>query len=171
MISRFIAFVLAVTAGILASQAPEFAQQYRQRLGGAIDELARVIDNFDQDAAASGNTQPAALALMARNSEPLVRSQSVSMAQTIIRHERLSEQQAAFENNPPFARLVVFFREFDGPLVESTLRSFEPAVPATAEGIVFAGIGFLVIYVVLRGLGLLFRPRRGRHHRHAAGNA
>jgi hypothetical protein len=171
MITRFIAFVLAVAAGIIASQAPEFAQQYRQRLGGAIDELARVIDNFDQDAAASGNTQPAGLALMARNSEPLVRDQAVSLAHTIIRHERLSEQQAAFENNPPFARLVVFFRDFDRPLVESTLRSFEPAVPATAEGVVFAGIGFLAIYVLLRGLGFLFRPRRRHHHRHAAGSA
>jgi hypothetical protein len=108
---------------------------------------------------------------MVRNSEPLVRDQAVSMAHTIIRHERLSEQQAAFENNPPFARLVVFFRDFDRPLVESTLRSFEPAVPATAEGVVFAGIGFLAIYVLLRGLGFLFRPRRRHHHRHAAGSA
>ena len=172
MFMRFIAIILAVAAGIVASQAPEFAQQYRQRLGGEIDGLARVIDNFDNDSAAAGTDRPGGLALMARNTEPLVRDQAISMAQTIIRHERLSEQQTAFESRPPFVRLTVFVQDFDRPLVESTLRSFEPAVPATAEGVIFAAAGFLVIYVLLRVLGFLFSPRRRhRHHRHAAGNA
>ena len=41
-------------AGALTlSQAPEFAQQYRQRLGGALDELRRVVADFDADAAKS----------------------------------------------------------------------------------------------------------------------
>jgi hypothetical protein len=169
MVGRFIAFVLAVLAGIVTSQGPEFAQQYRQRLGGAVDELTRVIDNFNHDAAASGVDQAGALGLMARNSEPLVRQQAVSMAETILRYQRLSDQQQAFQNTPPFHRIVVFMQEFDRPLVESTLKSFEPAVPATAEGIIFAAGGFIVIYFLLRFLGFVFRPRRHRHHpRHAA---
>ena len=173
MFWRSIAFILAVVAAVAASQAPEFAQQYRQRLGGAVDELARVIQNFTADAQASGADQTAALALMAKNTEPLVRQQAVSMAQTIIRYQHLTDQQAAFANSPPFARLGVFMQEFDRPLVESTLRSYEPAVPTTMEGIVFAAGAFVVVYAVLRFLTLFFGPfrHRRRHHRHAVENA
>jgi hypothetical protein len=166
MILRTIALVLAIAGGIAASQVPEFAQQYRQRLGGAVDELARVLDGFDQDAAATGTDRAGGLAIMAKNSEPLVRAQAVSMAKTIIRYDRLLKQQAAFQNSVPFARLSAFFQDFDRPLVEATLRDYEPAVPATSEGFVFGVIGFFAIYGVLGILGVIFHPRRRRHHRH-----
>jgi hypothetical protein len=166
MLGRFIAFALAILAGIVTSQGPEFAQQYRQRLGGAVDELARVIDHFNSDAAANGVDQAGALAVMARNGEPLVRQQAVSMAETILRYHRLTDQQQAFETTPPFQRILVFMREYDSPLVNSTLKTFEPAVPATAEGIVFAAGGFAIVYFLLRFLGLVFRPRRHRHRHH-----
>jgi hypothetical protein len=170
MFGRSVALVIAVAAGLMASQAPEFAQQYRQRLGGAVDELARVIDSFNKDASSSGVDETAALAVMARNNEPLVRQQAVSMAETILRYHHLSDQQAAFAGSPPFARLVVFFQEFDRPLVESTLQSYEPAVPTTLEGVVLAGGAFLIMYGLLRFLTLFFGPfrhRRRHHHRHA----
>lgn len=166
MFFRAIAILIALAAGFAASQAPEFAQQYRQRLGGAVDELARVIDSFNANAAASGTDQAGGLAIMARNDEPLVRAQAVSMAVTIIRYDRLRNQQAALASDMPFTRLVAFMRNFDRPLVESTLRSYEPAVPATSEGVVFAVVGFLGVYLILGFLGFLFRPRRRRHHRH-----
>lgn len=172
MLMRAIAFLLAVAAGLAASQAPEFAQQYRQRLGGAVDELSRVIAGFDQNAATAGTDRAGGLAVMARNSEVLVREQALSMAETIIRHDRLSKQQEAFRDSAPFVRLTSFVQDFDRPLVESTLRDFEPAVPATAEGVVFASVGFLVIYFLLHFLGFLFRrPRRHHHHQPTAERA
>ncbi|MEJ0013788.1 MAG: DUF2937 family protein [Bauldia sp.] len=167
MIMRTIALVLAIAGGIAASQVPEFAQQYRQRLGGAVDELGRVLDSFDQDAASTGTDRAGGLALMAKNGEPLVRAQAVTVAKAIIRYDRLVKQQAAFQASLPFERLTVFFQDFDRPLVESTLRDYEPAVPTTSEGFVFAVIGFFAIYGVLGILGVIFHPRRRRHrHRH-----
>ncbi len=37
--------------GIILSQFPEYAQQYTQRLGGAVDELRVITEDFDRDAA------------------------------------------------------------------------------------------------------------------------
>jgi hypothetical protein len=165
MIFRTVALVIALAGAFVASQAPEFAQQYRQRLGGAVDELARVIDSFDNDATASGTDRLGGLALMAKNSEPLVRAQAVTMARTIIRYDRLVKQQAAFQDTTPFVRLTAFFQDFDRPLVESTLRNYEPAVPATSEGVVFAVIGFFVVYGLLAFLGAIFRPGHRRRRR------
>ena len=45
--ARIAAVGFGVLGGFLASQGPEFSQQYRQRLGGAIDELNRVVARFD----------------------------------------------------------------------------------------------------------------------------
>jgi hypothetical protein len=103
---------------------------------------------------------------MARNDEPLVRAQAVTMAQTIIRYDRLLKQQAAFQASAPFVRLATFFQDFDRPLVESTLRDYEPAVPTTSEGVVFAFLGFFIVYGFLAFIGALFRPLRHRRHHH-----
>jgi hypothetical protein len=160
MFFRAAVLVIALIAGMAFSQVPEFAQQYRQRLGGAIDELARILTHFDEDAASSGYDREGALALMGRNDERLIRDQAGRMRENIERYGRLVEQQQAFTNSGPFGRLVVFFRNFDRPLVENALRDFEPAVPTTVEGVVFAGGGFLLVYLLLHGLRLLFRHPR-----------
>ena len=66
MIARTIALVVALTLGFALSQAPEIAQQYRQRLGGAVDELRRIVLRFDEDSARSGFDRAGALAVMER---------------------------------------------------------------------------------------------------------
>lgn len=50
---RFHSIILAAVSLVFAglfSQAPEFSQQYYQRIGGAIDELQRGRQQFDENA-------------------------------------------------------------------------------------------------------------------------
>ena len=47
MMTRRLALAIALIAGLIGSQAPEFAQQYRQRLGGALDELKHALAEFE----------------------------------------------------------------------------------------------------------------------------
>jgi hypothetical protein len=49
MFARRLALAIAVLAGLIGSQGPEFAQQYRQRLGGALEELNRIVSEFDAE--------------------------------------------------------------------------------------------------------------------------
>ena len=44
MILRRFALMFGLFCGVAASQLPEFAQQYRQRLGGALDELTALVE-------------------------------------------------------------------------------------------------------------------------------
>ena len=53
LLGRLIVIVAAALGGVGASQLPEFAQQYRQRLGGALEELTRIVAEFDASAARS----------------------------------------------------------------------------------------------------------------------
>jgi DUF2937 family protein len=171
MLFRAVVFVCALIAALTASQLPEFAQQYRQRLGGAIDELARILTHFDEDAARSGYDRAGALRVMSEDAEQLVRDQAARKQEEIKRYGRLVDQQQAFTKSGPFGRLVAFFADFDEPLVENTMRDYEPAVPTTLEGIVFACSGFVFGYLLLHGArwsfrGLRRRRRRARHYRH-----
>jgi Protein of unknown function (DUF2937) len=42
-------FGIALLSALLFSQAPEFTQQYFQRLGGVVDELDSIVRHFDED--------------------------------------------------------------------------------------------------------------------------
>jgi hypothetical protein len=155
-----VAFVMGLVFGFVLSQAPEFAQQYRQRLGGAVDELARIIQQFDQDSRRSGYDRTAALRLMARNNEQLIRDQATRMEESIARLDRLRAQDTAFRNGGSFVRISAFILNFDRPLVQGTVVAYEPAVPVTMEGLLLAGGGFLAAYLLLPAFGESWRRRR-----------
>ena len=145
MIFRAALLGVSLLGGVTTSQVPEFAQQYRQRMGGAIDALTKVMDDFRADAARHGLGVEAALTRMAGSPDPLVEDRAVRLAQTRARLEALTRQREALLQAGPFARLGVFARDVDPELARATWSDFEPAVPVTSEGAVSAGAGFLAV--------------------------
>ena len=141
-IARTMAAALGLFGGVAASQGPEFAQQYRQRLGGAIDELRRVVQRFDADAGANGHNREGAIDRLQTNPDDLVSRQGAAMRGNVERLERLERQRQSFVEAGPFERLWATARDGDLDLLEATYHDFEPAVPATQEGVVAAGLGF-----------------------------
>ena len=165
MIGRILATAIGLFSALAASQAPEFAQQYRQRIGGAIDELRRVVERFDENARASGLSRADAIRRLEGQSEPLVQRQGPAMAEVAERLSRLERQRDEVAAAGPFGRLVALARGFDPALARATYLDFEPAWPATSEGLVTAGLGFLLgwggMLLGLRGARRL-RPWRRR---------
>ncbi|MGD9915846.1 MAG: DUF2937 family protein [Rhizobiaceae bacterium] len=141
-VKQGLVLVLAICGGVAASQAPEFAQQYRQRIGGAIDELGQVVADFDKDAAASGMTRDAALDLHERSLEPLFRARGQSARVAVTRYETLLRQQADFASRSDYLQPFVLASS-DPVTLDGTWREFQPAVPVTAAGITWGGIGFV----------------------------
>jgi len=67
---RFTSLLIAGCVGaMISSQAPEFMQQYKQRLGGAIDELAQVVRHFDNDANKAGMDRASAIERYTRSGD------------------------------------------------------------------------------------------------------
>jgi hypothetical protein len=162
-ILRIVAFGLGLLGGVVASQGPEYAQQYRQRLGGAIDELRRVIERFDQDARANGETQERAIARLRGNADDLASRQGTAMQGNVDRLGRLEVHQQALMQAGPFARVALMVRDGDRDVMEAAYGSFEPAVPVTEEGLLSALAGFVAVWgglLVLAGfVRSLRRPR------------
>ena len=165
IIGRILALAIGLFAGLAASQGPEFAQQYRQRIGGAIDELRRVVATFDDNARAEGVSREQAIARLSGQPDTLVQRQGPAMGEIVDRLQRLERQRDAVANAGQFERLAVLARGFDGQLARATYLDFEPAWPATTEGLVIGGAGFVLgwggLVLLFRALGRL-RPSRWR---------
>lgn len=144
MILRRLVFALSLLLGAFTSQLPEFAQQYRQRLGGAIDELRAVVARFDEDASAERLGRDEALARLQGNADPLASKRAVAMRETIAREERLSRQQQAFSDAGPMQRIGLMMTDYDPAIARRAWAQFEPAIPVTSEGLVSGLVGFLL---------------------------
>ena len=149
MIGRILAVAIGLFAGLAGAQTPEFAQQYRQRLGGAIDELRRVSARFDESARESGMSRDDAIKRLRADADPLVRRQGDAQEEIVARLARLESQRRAFEEAGPFGRLLVFIRDADPALARATYLDYEPAWPATSEGLTAGGAGFVAGWGVL----------------------
>jgi hypothetical protein len=148
---------------IVLSQFPEYAQQYTQRLAGAVDELRIIVDDFDRDADAEGMSRTEALSSLQQDEDQFVVRRGDSASRSFARYEELTASLARVRNAGPWERAALLPEFLDSEVGARTLEDFKPAVPVTLEGIAWAGAGFAVGYLIVsalwRFLAMPFRRR------------
>jgi hypothetical protein len=151
---------------IVLSQFPEYAQQYTQRLGGAVDELRVITEDFDRAALAGGLDRDQALTRYNASNDDFLAGRGTSMSATFLRYDMLSRTLADIEGAGPVERLQSLPAYLDTDIGRRTLENYRPAMPVTMEGILYAGGGFILGYLLVSGLvrfcALPFRRNRGR---------
>ncbi|MEO0328184.1 MAG: DUF2937 family protein [Pseudomonadota bacterium] len=162
MMSKSWLLVCAGLGFVTAGQAPEFAQQYKQRLNGGIEELGGVVKRFDQDASEQGLDRDGAIEALNNSSEALPRSRGKSMKIAVDRYDNLLGQQAAMQNAENGMLPVHLIRYPDTKLVQGTYEDYKPAVPVTADGAIWGGIGALLLAIIGRFPVSVNRARRKR---------
>ena len=143
MLARRLALAIAVLAGLIGSQAPEFAQQYRQRLGGALEELNRIVSEFDSEVQRQTLSRAEALKRLEDNTDPLARERGDDMDKAIERAAHLNEQIEAINSAGPLMRLYVVATNFDPEIARSTLDNYEPAGPLSVGALSSGGLDAL----------------------------
>ncbi len=165
MLRRLIAGIGGLALATTLSQFPEYAQQYTQRLGGAVDELRVITEEFDRAAEAGGLDRQAALARYNASNDDFLAGRGHSMTATFQRYDMLSSTLDRIEGAGPVERLQSLPAYLDTDIGRRTLENYKPAIPVTMEGVLYAGGGFILGYLTLSGLarllGMPFR-RRGR---------
>ncbi len=126
-----------------ASQAPEFAQQYAQRLGGAVDELRTIVQNFDQDALKAGLARESGIQRLEASPDTFVVKRGTSIRETIRRYETLQGQQVAMQAPDVLSRVGAMVKDYDPAIASQAMKAFKPALPLTLEGGFFGLLGFL----------------------------
>lgn len=158
MIYRAALLCASLIVGAGAAQLPEYTQQYVQRLGGAVDALRDVTADFDASAKSAGLTREAALAQM--TGTPFLEARQQDMRRTFARYDSLSQQLITLQGAPAGARTLAILRGPDREVAAAAYAAFRPALPATAEGLLFGGAGFLGAGALISGLGRVFKRRR-----------
>jgi hypothetical protein len=159
MLIRTVSIAVAGLAAIVGAQLPEIMQQYHQRLGGAVDELAAIVDRFDSDATANSLSREDALTSLRSSANDLVRRRGIDMELNISRLSLLKQQREEMRGDY-LSRAIYFLVHADGKVLEETLKDYRPAVPTTSEGAFSGVIGFVAGWSVIRLIAWPFRRWR-----------
>jgi hypothetical protein len=160
MIFRRFALFVAMFSGLLTTQMPEYWQQYRQRLEGAIDELTAIVTQFDKDSARQGMTEGAGIAHLKANTDALARSRGDAMQHAARRLARLKRADTAFNDKNLPEKWWTLATNFDPSVAARAYQTYKPAVPTTWEGFIAGIVGFFVGGALIHLLAL---PIRYRH--------
>lgn len=160
---RSLAVVGGVALAVVLSQFPEYAQQYTQRLGGAVDELRAIAADFDTGAQAAGMTRGDALGHYETSGDDFLIGRGVAMRRTIDRYEELSATLDKIRGASGWERATMLPAFLDSEIGGRTLESFVPAVPVTTEGLAWTAAGFAIGYLLVSALyrfvAMFFRRR------------
>ncbi len=142
---RFLAFLLGVAGALIGSQAPGFTLQYMQNLQGQVDRLATVVEDFDARVAEKGYSRESALN-ECRTATDLLDALCDGYAESVDRLVVLRAHLEELDAASPYVRPLLVARNYDKEIGVSVREQFEPAVPATVHGAVYAGGGFAVAW-------------------------
>jgi len=172
LLLRRLALFFAMVAGVVSAQLPEYAQQYRQRLGGALDELNAYVERFDSEARQNGLTEAEAITRLKANQDLLVQNQGQHAKDIVARRDQLARQMQAFSENGQIQRIFDLTKA-DPTIAWRAYQAFEPGIPMTSEGIISALIGFVLGGLLIRLLGWPFERwhKRRRERRLGAARA
>lgn len=163
---RALSLIGGLVLAVAFSQFPEYAQQYVQRLGGAVDELARTTQDFDRAAAEGGLSRDEALVRYAQSQDDFLEGRGYAMGDMFARYASLSATLAQVQGASPWERAQMLPDYFDSEIGRRTLDDFKPAVPVTVEGFAYAGVGLVAGYLLVSALWwLLALPARLRRNR------
>jgi len=156
--------ILCVVGAVLFSQGPEFMQQYLQRLGGHLDEARRQLATFQRTADQAGLTLEAFIRKTSGNADADVARLGGVMNDAVERVGSLQAAHDALLHAALWERPFVFLRHIDSAIARATGAVYQPAVPTTVEGLLYAFAGMLLILAfyhlgVKRVLALFARPR------------
>ena len=160
--------VILVGAVLAAGCVPSFIAQYRQRLGGMLDQANRDLALF-QDVANRfhGGDIRRLIKHHLASTDPTFRTEGTTIQTMVETVARLKSNLAAL-NADLFTQVRWIAQEGDAAVAKATWDSFVPAMSFTGEALIFAFATGVVIWLVFlvvwfgaaRFFGLVFFSRR-----------
>ncbi|HZZ19633.1 MAG TPA: DUF2937 family protein [Opitutaceae bacterium] len=157
--------ILCVAGAVLFSQAPEFMQQYLQRLEGHLDEARMAVGKFTDAATQAGMSLDQLVNSASQNPDPAMGKLGGVVHEAVARVDTLAASDAALRGASTLSRPFVFLSHADWGIARATLSIYKPAVPTTFEGMVYSAAG---IIVVVGFYHLVIRRPIARHLRRKA---
>ena len=153
-----IAFGLICAAAF--TQVPTFHQQYMQRLGGHVDELAQQVSAIDERAGKVGKDRYDYIRGLVRNADQSARQEGDYLLELVTRHVTLRNSLERLGSMPMLYVGGALLLECDPQIALATFKNLKPAVPLTLAGLGYGLAGFFIGYLGLILLISLFHWRK-----------
>jgi hypothetical protein len=151
------AIVFAVLVGFVVSQLPRFVQEYEQRLGGALQEASRQLEEFRRNAESSSLSFNEYVGRHLDSPDPALRATGRTIQNSVLRVSDLREQAQRLKDAGKFGKPAVLTRTYDAKLLRATWDQF--AITATFDP-AFGVVGLLLGWLLSRLLWALVPGRR-----------
>jgi hypothetical protein len=122
VLRRVLIIVVGLGVGAGAAQAPEFIQQYTQRLGGWRDAYYADIVELDARAENLGQTRDEYIAALRANNEPEARQEGEHWAMRVVYLAALEKAYADLAGAAPWMRVPVFVEHYNAELAKRTWK-------------------------------------------------
>ncbi|WP_425407303.1 DUF2937 family protein [Hwanghaeella sp.] len=157
---RWILIAFGLLCAAALSQIPTFHQQYLQRLGGHVDELAQQVSAIDERAEKVDKQRYDYIRDLIGNSDASARQEGEYLLELVTRHVTLRNSLQRLETMPMLYIGGALLLECDPKIAFATLKNLKPAVPLTLAGAGYAIAGFYIGYLGLMFLISLFHWRK-----------
>jgi hypothetical protein len=144
--------VLCGLGAVAFAQLPEFIQQYRQRLGGHLDEARHQLAEYTAIATRAKLSLPQFIERTSTNSDTLVSQLGTVMRNVVLRVDELTTAEAALSHASLWQKPFVFIAHVDAGIARATWDVYLPAVPTTGEGLCYAVAGMITLLGLYHGL-------------------
>ncbi len=133
-----------IAGALIFSQAPIFMQQYTHELAGHVAELHRQVSAMRQVAVQSGKSLELFIQKFVTSLDPDFRAQGELMEKMVHRWHQLSDGLTSLQHAALWERPYLFIHSLDSGVAHDTYRAFEPGLPLTLEGSLYAFAGLLL---------------------------
>jgi hypothetical protein len=147
--------IVAVVGALFFAQIPQFIAQYIQRLGGHVDELTRIVDQYSAAAAAVGKSLGQFVATHVNSNVADFASTGKIMEENISRLKDLTQALGELNAAGAYNKFYIFLKNMDVGIFKNAFHNFTPGVPVTVEALVYALIGLII------GMLIYFALKRG----------
>lgn len=151
----------AVGGALIFAQTPMFIQQYGHQLSGRVAELKLQIDAIANSALLGQKSLQQYIQRFIDSGDADFRRQGELMHLMTERYESLAEAMQTLTTASPLIKPWVFMRDFNWDIARMTFADFQPGVPFTLEGIMYAimgiGVGYGIFFLITATLHFCYR--------------
>jgi len=144
---------VSAAGAVVFMQIPAFLVQYKQRLGGHVDELALLIRKYKAAAADNSRTIDEYIGLHLQSDVKEFVSTGKIMSENLERFTDLSAALKSLSESKGIVKFFAFVKDIEFDIFKAALKNFVPGISFTFETLLYAAIGiifFMSVYFVIK---------------------
>jgi DUF2937 family protein len=155
IIDNFVDRIISLIGAVIFAQFPNFLIHYLQRLGGHIDELAKITAKYKIAAKISGKSVEEYIKFHLNSGMTEFMSSGKIMQDNITRYNELKSSLSELKSSIGFEKIFIFLKEIDMEIFKATIKNYILGFSFTLETGLYALTGLIIsmsLYYILKKL-------------------